>query len=61
MESGAARFEGGAAIMPVLRADGAVQRWSGRFTLIRDARGTPAAAAAMQVRPLPGDPPLFRL
>lgn len=61
MESGNARFEGAAANIPVLCADGAVRRWPGRFTLIRDARGTPAGAAAVLVPPCPGDPQLFDL
>jgi PAS domain S-box-containing protein len=61
MASGSARFEGAAADIPVLCADGAVRRWPGRFTLIRDARGRPAGAAAVLVTPAEGDPPLFGL
>jgi hypothetical protein len=61
MASGTARFEGGCANIPVLCADGAVRRWPGRFTLIRDARGKPAGAAAVLVVPADGDPPLFDL
>jgi PAS domain S-box-containing protein len=61
LESGTARFEGAAANIPVLCADGVVRRWPGRFTLIRDARGTPAGAAAVFVPPRPGDPQLFDL
>jgi len=61
MASGSARFEGASANIPVLCADGAVRRWPGRFTLIRDARGTPAGAAAVLVTPAEGDPPLFGL
>ena len=59
MDSGTARFEGAAANIPVLCADGAVRRWPGRFTLIRDARGNPAGAAAVLAPPGPGAPPLF--
>jgi hypothetical protein len=58
MASRTARFEGGSASIPVLCADGAVARWPGRFTLLRDARGKPAGAAAMLVVPADGDPPL---
>ena len=61
MASGGARFEGASASIPVLCADGAVRRWPGRFTLIRDARGRPAGAAAVLVTPAEGDPPLFDL
>jgi PAS domain S-box-containing protein len=61
MASGSVRFEGASANIPVLCADGAVRRWPGRFTLIRDARGTPAGAAAVLVTPADGDPPLFDL
>jgi PAS domain S-box-containing protein len=61
MASGSARFEGAAASIPVLCADGAVRRWPGRFTLIRDARGVPAGAAAVLVTPAEGDPPRFDL
>jgi PAS domain S-box-containing protein len=61
MAAGTARFEGAAANIPVLCADGAVRRWPGRFTLIRDARGRPAGAAAVLVPPAPGDPPRFDL
>jgi PAS domain S-box-containing protein len=61
MATGRARFEGGAASIPVLCADGAVRRWPGRFTLIRDARGRPAGVAAVLVLPAAGDPPLFDL
>ena len=61
MTSGTARFEGGAANIPLLCADGAVRRWPGRFTLIRDARGHPAGVAAVLVPPAVGDPPLFDL
>ena len=59
--SGTARFEGGCANIPVLCADGSVRRWPGRFTLLRDARGQPAGAAAVLVVPADGDPPLFDL
>jgi PAS domain S-box-containing protein len=61
MASGTARFEGGSANIPVLCADGAVARCPGRFTLLRDARGKPAGAAAVLVVPADGDPPLFDL
>jgi PAS domain S-box-containing protein len=61
MASGSARFEGASASVPVLCADGAVRRWPARFTLIRDARGTPAGAAAVLVTPAEGDLPLFDL
>ena len=61
MASGTARFEGGAANIPLGCAAGAVRRWPGRFTLIRDARGHPAGAAAVLIPPAPGDPPLFDL
>ena len=61
MASGGVRFEGASASIPVLCADGAVRRWPGRFTLIRDARGRPAGAAAVLVTPAEGDPPLFDL
>jgi hypothetical protein len=47
--------------IPVLCADGVVRRWPGRFTLIRDARGRPAGAAAVLVPPAGDDPPLFDL
>jgi PAS domain S-box-containing protein len=58
MASGRTRFEGGAANIPVLCADGAVRCWPGRFTLIRDARGHPVGAAAVLVPPAADDPPL---
>ena len=61
MASGTALFEGGAANIPMLCADGAVRRWPGRFTLIRDARGRPAGVAAVLVLPAAGDPPKFEL
>ncbi len=61
MASGSARFEGASANIPVLCADRAVRRWPGRFTLIRDARGTPAGAAAVLVTPAQGDQPLSGL
>ena len=61
MASGSARFEGASANIPVLCADRAVRRWPGRFTLIRDARGTPAGVAAVLVTPAEGDPALFDL
>ena len=61
MASGSASFEGASANIPVLCADGAVRRWPARFTLIRDARGTPAGAAAVLVTPAEGDPPLLDL
>jgi hypothetical protein len=61
MASGTARFEGDAANIPVLCADGAVRRWPGRFTLIRDARGRPAGAAAVLVTSAEGAPPRFDL
>jgi PAS domain S-box-containing protein len=59
MASGNAKFEGGSANIPVLCADGTVRRWPGRFTLIRDARGRAAGAAAVLVTPADGDLPLF--
>jgi PAS domain S-box-containing protein len=61
MASGNARFEGAAANIPILCADGIIRRWPGRFTMIRDARGTPAGAAAVLVTPADGDPALFDL
>jgi len=61
MASGSARFEGASANIPVLCADRPVRRWPGRFTLIRDARGTPAGVAAVLVTPAEGDPALFDL
>jgi PAS domain S-box-containing protein len=61
MASGKARSEGAAANIPVLCADGAVRRWPARFTLIRDARGQPAGAAAVLIVPAEDDPPLFDL
>jgi PAS domain S-box-containing protein len=61
MASGSATFEGASASIPILCADGAIRRWPARFTLIRDARGTPAGAAAVLVTPAEGDPPLFDL
>ena len=61
MASGSARFEGASASIPVLCADGTVRRWPGRFTLIRDACGSPAGAAAVLVTPAEGDPPVFDL
>jgi PAS domain S-box-containing protein len=57
--SGISRSEGGSANIPVLHADGQVRRWPARFGLIRDARGRPAGAAAVFVRPTSGDPPFF--
>jgi PAS domain S-box-containing protein len=61
MATGKARSEGAAANIPVLCADGAVRRWPARFTLIRDARGQSAGAAAVLVMPADDDPPLFNL
>jgi PAS domain S-box-containing protein len=61
MASGNARFEGASASIPIRCADGAIRRWPGRFTLIRDARGRPAGAAAVLVTAAEGDPPLFDL
>lgn len=61
METGTARAEGAAANIPVLCADGTVRRWPARFTIIRDARGRPAGAAAVIVEPLPDDPAFFDL
>jgi PAS domain S-box-containing protein len=61
MASGNARFEGAAANIPIVCADGIIRRWPGRFTLIRDARGTPAGAAAVLVTSADGDPALFDL
>jgi PAS domain S-box-containing protein len=61
MASGSAKFEGAAANIPIVCADGIIRRWPGRFTLIRDARGRPAGAAAVLVTPAEGDPPLFDL
>ena len=61
MASGIAKFEGAAANIPIVCADGIIRRWPGRFTLIRDARGTPAGAAAVLVTPADGDPALFDL
>ncbi len=61
MTSGQARFEGAAANIPVLCADGITRRWPGRFTVIRDSRGKPAGVAAVLVTPAIGDPPLFDL
>jgi hypothetical protein len=52
---------GAAANIPIVCADGIIRRWPGRFTLIRDARGTPAGAAAVLVTPADGDPALFDL
>jgi hypothetical protein len=61
MASGQTRFEGAAANIPVLCADGITRRWPGRFTVIRDARGRPAGAAAVLVTPAEDDPPRFDL
>ena len=61
MASGNARFEGAAANIPIVCADGIIRRWPGRFTLIRDARGMPAGAAAALVSPADADPVLFDL
>jgi PAS domain S-box-containing protein len=61
MQTGTARAEGAAANIPVLCADGTIRRWPARFTLIRDARGRPAGAAAVMVEPLPDDPAFFEL
>jgi len=61
MISGVSRFEGASARIPLLSADGTVRRWPGRFTLIRDARGRPAGAAAVFVPPADDDPPLVEL
>lgn len=61
MASGTARLEGGAANIPILCADGSIQRWPGRFSLIRDARGRPAGAAAVLVTPAGDDPTFFDL
>ncbi|HTS95241.1 MAG TPA: PAS domain-containing protein [Streptosporangiaceae bacterium] len=61
MASGQAKSEGAAANIPLVCADGLIRRWPGRFTLIRDARGRVAGAAAVLVTPADGDPPLFDL
>lgn len=61
METGTAPAEGAGANIPVLCADGTIRRWPGRFTLIRDARGRAAGAAAVIVEPRPDDPPFFDL
>lgn len=61
MASGTARAEGAGASIPVLCGDGVVRRFPARFTLIRDAFGHPAGAAAVIVEPLPDEPPLFEL
>jgi PAS domain S-box-containing protein len=59
--TGTARAEGAAASIPVLCADGSLRRLPGRFTLLRDARGQAAGAAAVFVEPRSDDPPLFEL
>jgi PAS domain S-box-containing protein len=59
MESGVSRFEGMSANLPVLHADGSVRRWPSRFSVLRDARGRPAGAAAVLVEPAEDDPWLF--
>jgi hypothetical protein len=59
LADGRRAFEGGSANIPVPCANGAVRRWLGRFTLIRDARGKPAAAVL--VVHADGDPPMFDL
>jgi PAS domain S-box-containing protein len=61
MARGSARADGAAASIPVVCADGAVRRFPGRFTLLRDARGRAAGAAATFLAPAPDDPPLFEL
>ena len=61
METGTSQFEGAAATIPVLCSDGSIRRWPARFTLIRDARGQPAGAAAVMVEPREDDPPFFDL
>jgi len=61
MISGVSRFEGASARIPLVSADGTVRRWPGRFTLICDARGRPAGAAAVFATPADDDPPLFEL
>lgn len=61
MKTGTARAEGAGANIPILCPDGVIRRWPGRFTLIRDARGRPAGAAAVIVEPLPDDPGFFDL
>ncbi len=61
MDTGVSRFEGLGANIPVLHADGQVRRWPGRFSVIRDARGTPAGAAAVWISPAEGDPAYFDL
>src|SRR3954468_24658817 len=55
MGSGVSKFEGLSANIPFLQADGEVRRCPGRFTLIRDARGQPAGAAAAFVAPSESD------
>lgn len=55
MTSGAGRFEGRPASIPVLCADGAVRRFPGRFTLVRDASGRVVAAAAVIIEPAADD------
>jgi PAS domain S-box-containing protein len=61
MDSATARLEGASANLPVLCADGSIRRWPGRFSLIRDAHGGAAGAAAVLMTPVAGDPPLFDL
>jgi PAS domain S-box-containing protein len=61
MESGVSKFEGLSANVPFLQADGGVRRWPGRFTVLRDARGRPAGAAAVFVVPSENDPKFFDL
>lgn len=55
MATGTAQFEGVAANIPVLCADGEVRRWPARFTLLRDARGRAQGAAAVLVPAEPGE------
>lgn len=61
MATGVSRFEGLGANIPVLHADGQVRRWPGRFSVLRDARGMPAGAAAVWTSPSDGDPTFFDL
>lgn len=61
METGVAKAEGGAAAIPVLCADGAVRRFAGRFTILRDAYGTASGAAAVFREIEPDGEPLWEL
>jgi PAS domain S-box-containing protein len=61
MATGTARAEGAAASIPVVCAGGGIRRFAARFTLLRDARGTAAGAAAVFVEQQASDPALFEL